>query len=117
MGIAFGKTWTYVFLHLDPEWIYARWQLSGREMLKKRMPGNFRSYATLEVNWQPIKVPEGEFLVPSGTSGYDDSPHLHAQVMKPGRGVHEYVDPALVWPDIYRDWCEKKTGEVQREEH
>ena len=113
MAIAFGRAYTYVFLHVDPVLIYERWQTTGLEFkgTKLRKPGDYTGYVLPEINFVPIVVEKGEFVCWSGTSGYDDGPHLHMQMAIPGRTVdpvEKAVDPALVWPGIYERQCTVK---------
>ena len=102
VAVLFGRTYTYVFLHQQLWYIYERWNNSSRRFRQEkiRQPGDWYSYVTPEINWLPIGIVEGDQIGLTGESGVDDGPHLHMQVMKPGRDRHEHIDPANVFKEI-----------------
>lgn len=115
VAVCFGRTYTYVFCHLEPAYIYERWHVTGKQadlhkMRFKTADGviDYSKYVYPELNWEPIEVEEGEFIAPTGMAGYDTESHLHMQVMVAGRGRHTQVDPATVWPGQYARLCAVK---------
>jgi hypothetical protein len=99
LAILWGQRYTWVFLHLDPSWIY---RACDRAMvvlshMKQRKPGDWASYVIAEVVWQPMTVGEGDVVGVTGVSGYDEAPHVHVQVMAPGRNAYQVLDPAIAW--------------------
>jgi hypothetical protein len=99
IAILWGEKYTHVFLHLDPQWIYAR-VLAAVAMLtheKRRKPGDYSGYVISEVVWNPWAVTEGDAIAVTGISGFDDGPHVHYQLMAPGKNAHTVLDPRSVW--------------------
>lgn len=99
LAILYGEQYTHVWCHIDPRWIYSRCDKAMVQLHheKKRKPGDFRSYVIAEVTWQPLTVAEGDIVAVSGVSGYDDGPHVHYQLMAPGKNVHTVLDPRSLW--------------------
>ena len=99
LAIVWGEQYTHLFLHIDPQWIYARCEKSGIFITheKMRKAGDYTSYVIAEVTWQPSACGAGDVIAVSGVSGYDDGPHVHYQLMEAGRNVHRVLDPRRIW--------------------
>lgn len=93
--ILWGQQYTHVFLHIDPSWIYDH--CKTLELSKHRKPGVWTDYVISEVNWSPAWTGEGNLIAVTGVSGYDEAPHVHYQLMSPGKSAHQVLDPRTVW--------------------
>jgi len=99
VAILFGKTWTHVWLHIDPWYLMVAWEAHGRmyKQAKLRKPSDYSGYVIPWINWMPIRTLKGDMVAPVGISGYDTEAHVHYQLMKQGRQRHVHVDPREVW--------------------
>jgi hypothetical protein len=99
LAILYGEHYTHLWLHLDPPWIYNRVQTATAMLshVKYRKPGDYTGYVIAEVVWQPWQVGAGDLVAVTGVSGYDDGPHVHYQLMAPGRNAHTVLDPRSLW--------------------
>ena len=97
--IVYGQQYTHLFLHIDPSYIYntCRERLLILSHQKHRKPGDYSAYVTEEITWQPAWCGEGDVVAVTRVSGYDDGPHVHYQLMAPGRNAHQVLDPRTVW--------------------
>lgn len=99
LAIVYGEKYTHLFMHIDPKWIYSTCdkQIVMLSHEKKRKLNDYTSYVLAEILWQPIVCGEGDLVAATGVSGYDDSPHVHYQLMAPGKNTHTVLDPGVVW--------------------
>ena len=99
LAILFCRDWTHVWLHIDPWYCVSHWEASGRmyRQPKLRKAEDYTQYVIPWINWLPIRVLEGDLVAVSGVSGYDTAPHVHYQLMRPGRQTHQHIHPKEAW--------------------